>query len=225
MTTKTPCRSTRSHGTYWAYSKHGCRCLPAVLDESRYRRTLRSGEPTGLVRDATGAVRTARGLAAYGYTVDQIAAEAGISDRLVAQLQAGKVTVRASKDQALRAAAERLIAVPPPAGWSASRARSAARRGGWLPLHAWDDDTIDDPAAEPNLGGDDDGLVDEVAVRRALEGDRSIRLTPAEQTHAIRAGVASGMPLYAVAEVLRMSYRQAKYRSRHTTNTQEVPAA
>lgn len=172
MTTKARCRSQRSHGTYWAYSKYGCRCLPALLDESRYRRHLRSGKPTGLVSDATGASRIAQGLAVYGYTVDQIAAAAGVSDRLVAHLQAGKSTIRTSKDRALRAAADKLFAAPPPVGWSASRARSAARRNGWAPLAAWDDDTIDDPTAQPNLGGDTDEQAgyDPITVAFAVDG-------------------------------------------------------
>jgi transcriptional regulator with XRE-family HTH domain len=177
MTTKTRCRSTGPHGTYWAYDKHGCRCLDAAVDASRIRRLRRAGD-TGLIRNATGACRTARGLAVHGYTVDQIAAAAGVSDRLIAALQAGKDTIRTSKDRALRAAAERLIAAPPPTGWSASRARSAARRNGWVPLLAWDD--IDDPNAQPTgvLGRDDDrdDSYDEVTVALAVEG----RLTYAQ---------------------------------------------
>ncbi|MFJ5294494.1 hypothetical protein [Streptomyces sp. NPDC088348] len=35
--------------------------------------------------------------------------------------------------------------------WVAQRARSRAEAEGWAPVGAWDDDTIDDPAAEPQV--------------------------------------------------------------------------
>ncbi|MEV0726035.1 hypothetical protein AB0I37_25055 [Micromonospora purpureochromogenes] len=169
MTTKATCRSTTHHGTYWAYDKHGCRCLNAALDASRIRRMRRNG-PTGLIRPAIGAVRTARGLAAYGYTVNRIAAAAGLSNRLIAHLQSGKDTIRSSKDRDLRVAAERLIAATPPTGRGATRARSTARRNGWFPLLAWDD--IDDPNAQPSLGDPDAerDRYDPVIVGFAVDG-------------------------------------------------------
>lgn len=135
-TTRDRCRAAGPHGTYWAYAK-GCRCLAAVLDDSEYRRRRRSGDPIELVTDATGACDIARGLAAYGYTTEQIATAAGISVRLVFQLQAGKDTIRTSKDQALRAAAERLVAAPAPTGYAASVARGVAARKGWTTSLAW----------------------------------------------------------------------------------------
>ncbi|MEU6206385.1 hypothetical protein ABZ814_22705 [Micromonospora musae] len=168
MTTKTACRSTTHHGTYWAYDKYGCRCLNAAVDASRIRQIRRNG-PTGLIRPALGAVRTARGLAAYGCTVKQIALATGLSDRLIAQLQAGKDTIRASKDRQLRVVAERLIASPPPTGGGATRARLTAQRNGWFPLLAWDD--IDDPQAQPNLGSDHRGDdYDPITVAIACDG-------------------------------------------------------
>ena len=36
--------------------------------------------------------------------------------------------------------------------WSASRVRTDARGKGWAPALAWDDDTIEDPAARPDYG-------------------------------------------------------------------------
>ncbi|MET7867956.1 hypothetical protein [Micromonospora taraxaci] len=175
MATKTACRSTGPHGTYWAYSKHGCRCLNARLQESVYRRRLRSDNPIELVRDATGACRTAQGLAHYGYTAAQIADASGLSERTIGHLYAGKATIRTSKDRALRAAAERLIAGPRPTGWAASTARSAARRNGWVSLLAWDD--IDDPNEQPNLGSTERASgYDETTVGQACEG----RLTYAQ---------------------------------------------
>ncbi|WP_406083084.1 hypothetical protein OHA01_26250 [Micromonospora zamorensis] len=173
-TTRARCQSTGPHGTYWAYGK-GCRCLAALIDESDYRHRRRSGNPRELVRDATGACRTAQGLAHYGYTSAQIAEASGLSDRTILHLYAGKATIRVSKDQALRAAAEKLIAAPRPTGWAAGMARNAARRNRWAPLLAWDD--IDDPNEQPNLGDttrSDD--YDETTVGQACEG----RLTYAQ---------------------------------------------
>ncbi|MEV5629150.1 hypothetical protein [Micromonospora tulbaghiae] len=175
MTTKTTCRSTTHHGTYWAYDKYGCRCLDAAVDASRIRQIRRNG-PTGLIRSATGAVRTARGLVAYGCTVKHIANASGLSDRLIAQLLAGKDTIRSIKDRQLRVAAERLIASPPPTGSGATRARLTAQRHGWMPLLAWDN--IDDPDEQPITDAEpsDDDAYDPIIVGFAIDG----RLTHAQ---------------------------------------------
>lgn len=46
---------------------------------------------------------------------------------------------------------DRLSMTPAPASRGATRARNDARRKGWFPPLAWDDDTIDDPVAVPCL--------------------------------------------------------------------------
>lgn len=64
-------------------------------------------------------------------------------------------------------------AIPPAAAWrerqATSRARGLAARYGWAPPMAWDDETIDDPAAVPDLGEDERvTLIDEARELAAL---------------------------------------------------------
>lgn len=69
-----------------------------------------------------------------------------------------------------------------------SRAVRYARERFWFPPLAWDE--IDDPTSEPDwshfLGDETTEVVDEIAIERALNGDRSVRLTKAERAEAIR---------------------------------------
>lgn len=69
-----------------------------------------------------------------------------------------------------------------PAGTAALRARLSAKRNGYLPPMAWDEDTIDDPTAKPAVPDGD--VVDVVAVKRALDG-KTVQLSPAETDAAV----------------------------------------
>lgn len=69
---------------------------------------------------------------------------------------------------------------------------NAARRLGFASPLAWDDDSLDDPAAVPMLGRDDQDVVDEVAVRRAMGGER-LRLTQTERVEVVRRLAARGL--------------------------------
>lgn len=83
----------------------------------------------------------------------------------------------------------------PPAISKQSRTRAAqlARRHGWVGVGAWDDDTIDDPNAEPNLRGEAESTVDPVRVRRVLDGHEKFTvLSPSERVEMIREWVAEG---------------------------------
>jgi hypothetical protein len=76
---------------------------------------------------------------------------------------------------------------------SATRARLLADKHGWVGIGAWDDDTIDDPNAEPNLRGDDESIVDPVSVKRVLDGHRKFRgLSFADRVELVRQWVELG---------------------------------
>lgn len=77
---------------------------------------------------------------------------------------------------------------------SISRAKNYAEWMMWLPPLAWDDDTIDDPFVEPVVL-EADLAIDEVAVQRAFDGDRSITLTKDERAELVRRWVAADKPL------------------------------
>jgi hypothetical protein len=188
-------------------AKLGCRCFDTRIKLSAHRRAWRRGE-SGFV-DATAARRITQGLACHGYTADQIAAMSGLSARTVYELQSGRKTVvQRRKEQVLRESADRVRLDEPRTGWDASRARSAARKNGWVPLAAWDDDTISDPAATPEVGPEL-AVIDPIAVDRALAGG-NVRLTKPERVVALNVGVERGQPLSQVAKTLGLNYYTAQ---------------
>lgn len=100
--------------------------------------------------DATGTRRRVQALAAIGWTISEQGRRIGQAPTNMWQLtRAERVTVRI---------AERVTALydelsmTPPDGWLADLTRTRAAKKGWAPPLAWDDDTIDDPTAVPDLG-------------------------------------------------------------------------
>jgi hypothetical protein len=196
------------HGEYWMAVNYGCVCFDTKVAYSAYRRAKHQG--LRRVVDATAATRICQGLPHYGYTAEQIAGMSGVSERLVRELQAGgKETVLRSRDEMLRHAAARARIDVQPQSSAASCARRVARRHGWVPLAAWDDETIGDPNAVPDLGDGVSDEVDEVAVARAARGER-VRLTAVEKAAALRLGVDRGDPLSRVSARLGINYADAR---------------
>lgn len=148
----------------------------AALLGVRPRRTRTIG--TGLV-SRVGAERRIRALLRIGWTHELMSAHCGIRTGLVLSQPGGWVT--AAKHEAVVAMYDRLAMTRGPS--ASTRARATAARYP-SPL-AWDDDTIDDPAATPRglaTGTPGPGLdVDETAVRRRADGDRSVHLSLAER--------------------------------------------
>ena len=104
--------------------------------------------PAGFV-PAIGARRRIRALYAIGHTADTIAADLGVKPFAIRNIvnHPGRWIARTAHDDIVTAY-ERLWDVPGPSGHN----RARAARWGWLPPMAWDDDTIDDPAATPDTG-------------------------------------------------------------------------
>ena len=102
--------------------------------------------------DATGAARMLQALVTAGYTQGQIAAQLGICDSHVSELITGRqrrITVR--KASRVRRLFNQLQLIP----GTSETARRRGRKHGWPPPLAWDEDTIDDPAATPDVGRDE----------------------------------------------------------------------
>lgn len=85
-----------------------------------------------------------------------------------------------------------------------ANAKRAALRHGWLPPLAWDDDTIDDPAASPAVP-EDDTDIDPIAVARAIAGDPSPTMTRRERAEAVRQMHESGLTAQQVGERLQVA--------------------
>ncbi|MDD7813655.1 hypothetical protein PP713_13885 [Mycobacterium sp. CSUR Q5927] len=101
---------------------------------------------TGFV-DATGTRRRLQALRVAGWSALELARQLGCSESMVCKRNHQSI-VRASTAAAVVELFNRLQLIPGPS----ERARRHAARKGWLPPLAFDDDTIDDPAAKPNLG-------------------------------------------------------------------------
>jgi len=99
--------------------------------------------------DATGTIRRLRALAAMGWPMKQLAAMSGVSMPTVSCLmnhRRGTVYSRTAGK-----VADLYDELSMREG-NSQRSRLRARRHGWAPPLAWDDETIDDPNAQPDVG-------------------------------------------------------------------------
>lgn len=166
-------------------------------------------EQHGLV-DGTGTRRRICALIALGWPARTIATRLGASSRNMWELTGPTAPVRALVTVRLRDAVTRLYdeisLVVPPRSAHTTRARNIAAARGWVPPLAWDDDTIDDPAATPTLDAPDlRGGVDDVAIDRAIAGDPARPLTRAERWLAIERLARTGLPDNEIARLLGVS--------------------
>lgn len=100
-------------------------------------------------RPALGASRRTQALYAIGHGRESISAACGLSVCTIGQIANSRYTLVDGRiDAAIRLAYRTLGDTP----GSSIKARRRAETQGWAPVGAWDDDTIDDPQAQPDLG-------------------------------------------------------------------------
>ncbi|GCD38014.1 hypothetical protein OEIGOIKO_05824 [Streptomyces chrestomyceticus JCM 4735] len=112
--------------------------------------------PACTVIGATGTARRLQALITAGWPQHHLAVRLGMSDaNFAATLHRERVVVRTVR--AVRGLYDALWRADPREHGVAvqrySRARAQAAANGWAPVGAWDDDTIDDPAAFPDWTG------------------------------------------------------------------------
>lgn len=101
---------------------------------------------------SVGAVRRVRALYALGHFNHVIASEAGVSRDAIWALASGTwPTLKVAADDGIRAAYDRL-SMSTGNSW---KTRKWADQSGWAPPLAWDDDTIDDPNAQPQTDAEE----------------------------------------------------------------------
>jgi hypothetical protein len=132
----------------------------------------------GALVDATGTQRRLQALICIGWSQSELGRRLGIlPTNMACTMRRPKVSVATAR-AAVRLY-DQLWNCPPPETCHrernvASRARNFARRNGWAPPLAWDEDTLDDPTAAPVLDvepiGDLDQVLDEVLVERLVAG-------------------------------------------------------
>lgn len=103
--------------------------------------------PDSVLVDSVGTVRRLQALAALGWSCGALAERLGTTSRALQPVVAGRT--KHVKAQRARAVRDLYDALSMTVGQSA-RTVTAARRNGWVAPLAWDDDTIDDPAALPD---------------------------------------------------------------------------
>lgn len=135
---------------------------PAAHIRTESARTLLAYWPTlddyidAAILDACGSRRRLQALAVRGIPTTRVAAHLGLPKPVVERAKRNsQVTARTAR--LIRDAYNDLSAkngeqsgVTP---WSARRCATQAQAKGWAPPAAWDDDTIDDPSAQPNWTG------------------------------------------------------------------------
>lgn len=198
----------RYHGTYIAYIRAGCRCPHAREAHRLYQKRSREGRNEPVMLDATGTRRRIQGMWALGHPSRVIAAECrdGFDPASIVRFcRLDKITP-VSRD--LVSGAYRTLITRPGAS---KRTRSRALASGFALPVQWGAD-IDEPGAVPEplepVASDGD-LIDEIAVERALAGER-LELTDPELVAVLQAGVARGEPLSRLAEHLGLNYWGAR---------------
>jgi len=140
----------------------------STLDVIRQRRfpTVRAGTAdkvlaVRLAMTPIGVTRRVRALNVMGWSCADIADVAGVHKQVVESYRAGGIHY--PRVAAHVCAAYEALAMKAPVRATrydrsrATLAANAARRNGWAPPLAWDDDTIDDPTATPDLGAHESG--------------------------------------------------------------------
>lgn len=140
---------------------------------------------------AVGAMRRLRALVRLGWSAKQLAARSGLDNQVIyALVQGRRPTAHAGHVRAVAALYDELWDQAPPetnkwAKVAAARSRRRAAEAGWAPPVAWDDDTIDNPDASPADDIDGEPGVDEMAVERAIAGDK-VPLTRTERQEVVK---------------------------------------
>lgn len=106
---------------------------------------------------SVGTRRRLRALVAIGWSMSKLAERLGVQPGNFGPLIHSRERITRSTATAVSELYDQLWDQPPPEGThrdrvAASRARNYARRHGWVPPMAWDDDEIDDPDAVPDVG-------------------------------------------------------------------------
>lgn len=176
-------------------------------------RTARAGGPMTI--DSTGVRRRLQALTAVGWRYGDVGQRLGVHTSLVGRLAITDRPVLRDTAAAIAAVYDELSMTPGPS----RRNRALALNRGWAPPLAWDDESIDDPSARPLTGGAGrGGPVDEVAVARAMRGDR-VPLRPAERAEAVRRLTAGQLSAAEIADRLDISKRSVVRRRGDVTSS------
>lgn len=192
----------RQHGTRSMYTA-GCRmdCCRSASTKAQKKRRLREVQEGALLMPAVGVVRRLHALRAIGWRLQDIADSLDVSTGALSSLlykNRDQTHVTRSLYTRVLATYDRMSATPGPSPMTRDRALKA----GFAPPLAWDDDTIDDPNAEPV------GVWD--GERESLDLDEWLFLVRAGELPE-RAAERCGVQLTTVDRLARRHGRAAEY--------------
>lgn len=148
------CEMSRASGLAW-------NTLRAVLDQARpilketesrvlkIQPSLEQRVAAAAKVPAVGTARRLQGLAAIGYDNRFLAQRLGASEVSVWRWMSQSQRVEVWAAKAVVELFNELQMIPCPS----SRSRTRAAKFGWLPPFAWDEEDLDNPDAEPHMGG------------------------------------------------------------------------
>jgi hypothetical protein len=153
-----------------------------------------------ILKDATGSIRRLRALSRMGYTQRQIAGALGVSSERVSQFARGRHTHLKPETVKAIAAVYRQLCRAAPTGPYVDSARELAEQKGWFGPGAWDDATIDNPAAQPvtDVPRTGPSCPDDSRIQRRLDGDRTVRLHKGETAEVVRRLLAAGITTHVI---------------------------
>lgn len=156
-----------------------------------------------------GGARRIQALAAIGYTNTEIAGRVGVAARQVYMWAHCRVALAAENFRRLVEVYDELAMRPVDDSPAARYARSVARRNGWVPPLAWDDDDIDNADARPQTPATDrSATYDESRVIQACAGQVTYdEMWPAERAEAVRRLNAADQTDGEIAEILRADHK------------------
>lgn len=200
-----------SHGRE-CYRYDECRCALGrgyqAAKEAKRRKRKALGFGPAFV-DATGARRRLQALMTLGYTATQLGRSAGVSRYVIHDIIETQRLVQRGKLALVADLYDELWDAPPPANQGQRYVSNMAARRGWAPPMAWDDDTIDDPTAEPRLEAAGE-FVDQVLVSRVLNGEALVTsLSQLEKDAAARVLIKRGYRASMLAKRLNVSGSRA----------------
>lgn len=171
------------------YVQHKCRCVDCKRGRAEYQFWWSHMRDAGkeILVDPTGTRRRLQALAALGWSARMIGERYGFAPSTVRLWGNSPRVQRATRDRVRRIYDELSMTLPPRRdrfeAHNVSLTVNNARRSGFLPPLAWDDDTIDDPDAEPYADAVQEprtGRVDDAVVQLAIDGGKP-RLSRAER--------------------------------------------
>jgi len=138
----------------------GCRCATCrdvVNSKDRHRRRMIAYGRWNARQDATGTRRRLQALMRCGYSLPALAVRLGCTRQELRVKLHDRGSVTGKTARAVAVLYDELWDQPPPERThfekiSVSRTRAYARKHGFPPPLAWDDDTIDNPGAGPADG-------------------------------------------------------------------------